>query len=146
MICSDTETFSGSVDAFEITKMRLEKGLWPLFKGTKNRSVIKPRDLCLFYLAGKGKLRQHIIATANIKDVVDWSYKKGAVDDEEIMSDFPEKVLLLEEIKSLIPIPIRPLVNHLDFISSSGHSWGGSLQGGCRKLGNKDVQQILLYK
>lgn len=134
-ICSDTETIDGKECAKNITITRLNKGLWPLYKGTKHRRSIEAGDNCLFYLAGRYEDGQHVIASGRVDGVEQWGVEKGVIDDVDVLSGVPEQVIHINNIKYLEPVSIRAHLQQLSFIpKESTHNWGGALQGGCKKL------------
>ena len=142
-ICSDTETIEGNESAKNITIERLNKCLWPLYRGTKNRRLIKAGDCCLFYLAGRNDGAQHVIASGMVKSTEQWSIEKGVIDDVDLLSGMPEQVIHLHNIKFIKPVSIRSHLDELSFIPKDRtHSWGGALQGGCRKLTEEDYKVL----
>lgn len=142
-ICSDAETINGQKCAKDIAFVRLNKGLWPLYKGTRNRKSIGIGDACLFYLAGKCEGAQQIVATANIDTVEKWGMAKERIDNEDVLSDVPEQVIHLSNVKQIRPVHIKACLDELSFIPKArSHSWGGALQGGCKKLTEEDYKVL----
>ena len=147
LICSDTEKVEGEESAYNITRNRLDKGLWPIYKGTRNRRVIHEGDKCLFYLAGRKEYAQHVIASGDVKSIEKWDIRKGAIDNEDVLSNIPEQVLHIINVEIFDPIPIRSLLNRLSFINKNQpHGWGGALQGGCKKINYHDYKLLLAKK
>ncbi len=128
--------------AFNVAKARLSKKLWPIFSGTRNRKSIQEGDICFIYLAGKGDYSQHIFAKASVIEKLDWSRSKESIDDQDLLTDFPNMALRFENVEMIEPVPIRNLLSKLSFIPASTQ-WGSVFQGGCRKLNQDDANIIL---
>ena len=131
-MCDDSKE-----SALNVATERLKKGKWPLYRGTRNRKGMQEGDTCLFYLAGKEDLAQHIIAIAEVSSKRD-SVRHEQVDSEDLLIDSPDQILLLKNIDLIKPIPIRSFLGKLSFLSKK--KWGAAFQGGCRKLTGGDAQ------
>jgi len=129
------------MSARDIAVARLNIGKWPLYEGTRNRRLIQPGDKCLFYLAGRKKDSQHVIASGEVSSIDNWSHSKGSIDDQDLLSDYPEQVINVVNVKFITPISIKTNLDKLSFIKPVNHySWGGALQGGCKKLEESDYK------
>jgi hypothetical protein len=136
LICSDAVTFDDSTEsAVNIATTRLKKGLWPLYKGTRNRIHLKRGDTCLIYLAGSSEWAQHLYAVARVATKRNRKTFE-VVDSEDLLVNAPDQVLELENISRIDPIPIRSFHGKLSFMSSA--KWGAAFQGGCRRLSPED--------
>lgn len=129
--------------AYEIAKSRIEKRYWPINKNTRNRKSIKSGDVCMFYISGRNENSQTIIGEAVVGEVLD------IVVDECVNNEIePSYSIYISSIKlsSIItlkdPMPIRPLLNNLSFISKNIEKWGSSFQGGCRRISKEDYLAI----
>lgn len=129
--------------AFDVANRRLDQGLWPIYKGTRNRRAISPGDTILIYLGGSKAWSQSIIASARIKAVDEGGRRAlPAIDKEEAQTEQPFKTLRLEQIDYFDePLDIRPFVGKLTFLPNSP-KWGAVLVGGCRKMTREDFLQI----
>lgn len=136
LICSDAECIDNDLRAAErVAKTRLKRGLWPLYRGTRNRKVLDKGDICLIYLAGGKKWAQHLYATAVVARKRDRK-RFETIDSEDLLMDAPDQVLELEDIFLIKPLSIRAFLGKLSFLKSS--KWGASFQGGCRRVNLED--------
>lgn len=101
---------------------RIRTKRWPIYKRTSNRLQIKKGDKILFYLAGYP--RRKIVASAVLSS--------------NLKEDGEEFSVTLYKIKVWkIQIPIRPLIESLEFIKNKA-KWGGYMQGGIVKITDND--------
>ena len=107
-------------------------------KGTNFSKKIQPGDYCLFYLAGTKTYSQCIVATAIVEAITNHDPKEPA-DDEDLLSQIPEKIIQLKDITYVEPLSIIEYINKLSFITSKVR-WGSAFQGGCRKIGGDDLK------
>ena len=143
LVCSDAETFTGfKRTASAIARARLERGVWPLYRGTQNRVRMRVGDHCLIYLAGQGPRAQHIIAAATIDGVDEWNPARGAPGGEDVATDIPGRILVFREISSGFAVPIRPLLDRLSFTCQMRRRWGSAMQGGSRLITSRDERLI----
>ena len=140
LICSDADTFDECKEsALNVAMNRLQNGVWPLYKGTRNRKHIKEDDKCLIYLAVGGEWAQHIIASAHVKAKRNLKVSE-AVDSKDLLVNRPDQVLELGNIGLIEPIPIRCLLGKLSFLHSK--MWGAAFQGGCRRVSPEDAELL----
>ena len=106
----------------EESERQLRNGYWRLFPTTPNRKSIKRGDRVVFYRAGENK--QFF-----------WGYGK--------IREINNLLIKLENVKIWdSPLPIRYVIKRLSFIKNK-ESWGVHLQGGIRKISEKDYRLIL---
>jgi len=129
--------------AFDLAKRRLDQGLWPIYKGTRNRRAMRPGDILLIYLGGSKGWSQSIVASATIESIDEGGRRAlPSVDSESAQTDQPFKTLRLRDIEVFRePLNIRPFVGKLTFLPNSP-KWGAVLVGGCRKMTKEDFLQI----
>lgn len=129
---------SRKTPAIDIVVARLNKSVWPIYKGTKNRDKLTNGDMCLFYIGGYKKTSRHIIAKATIESI---SQSTQSVDHEDILTGVPYKHILLETVVFFeSPISILSNLQQLSFIPKDSRYWGTTLQGGCRKISKNDFE------
>jgi predicted RNA-binding protein len=137
------DQFGDNVCAKRISQDRLEAGLWPMYKRTGHRKVIKPGDTFFIYLAGSKEGAQRIVALAQAKEML----HNPKISDSIRISLYPEQpiesVISLERIQNFITgVDIRGLLDKLSFIPVNKGKWGAAFQGGCRKISQKDYEII----
>ena len=143
LICGDAEDINGKrVPSEEVARFRLDQNKWGIYRHTRNRNSISVNDYCFFYLAGqKSANKQTFIASAQIKGIRD-KLRNESIDSEDWLNDVPLKILELSNVKYFEPVSIKPLLKKLSFVNLKLASWGGALQGGCRKLNEEDFNLI----
>jgi len=106
---------------------RIEMEKWPIFRKTTYRQQVHESDKVVFYKAGEGNKK--FLGTSTVSSEL----------KPEGKTDF---FLNLKEIdvwkKSK---PIRHMLDKLDFIKNKVQ-WGIYMQGGVRKLSEKDYELI----
>ena len=143
-VCSDSEDIDGiKHSAFDVTKLRLSKKMWPIYPRTKYRKQINKNDICLFYLAGKMESRQCFVAKATVVDINEYDENKNIVDSEDLLTRIPDKIVKLDSIIEFPPLSIRPLLCDFSFVDTSLQTWGGAFQGGCKLISFDDYNLVV---
>ena len=109
---------------------RLEKGQWPIYKNTGNRSKLKKGDSVVFYLGGLRNKK--FMGTATLTS--------GVEPDGE---DFAVGLSKVDIWKS--PVFVPSILGSLDFVPNK-RNWGAYFQGGVVWLSKKDYNTILEKK
>lgn len=126
-------------DAYTLVMKRLEKRMWPLYEKTRLRERITTGVRVAFYVAGKREHTGTIVATATVSGRVSPSHGGIRTDPPEYLTDRPEIVLELENISILAPpVPLREFIPRLSFCPKDLKNWGSALQGGVRRLTDRD--------
>jgi hypothetical protein len=134
---------AGKHSALDLAKRRLDQGLWPIYKGTRNRRAIAVGDILLIYLGGSKNWSQSVVASAKVK-VIDEAGRRAlpSIDSEDAQTNPPFKTLRLEDIQFFAePVDIRHLLGKLSFLPNS-RKWGAALVGGCRRMTRQDFLEI----
>lgn len=129
------QSFKSAKDS---TNLLLDAELWPLYKNTRCQHMVKAADRVLFYLAGEEPEGRHIVASAIIKSVEDWSmmHRSGY---PLLLEDIPSKVLMLTDIERFMsPIDVKQHLDKLSFIPANRQKWGVAFMGGMRAISEKD--------
>lgn len=141
LIASDVvDGFNNKFSGLSCAEENLKDKKWPLYKHTLYKNTVKPGDLCLIYIAGKGELSRHFIAKFKILDVVDRPYF------EEVKNPIKKinKIIRVSEMQKFNnPVNIKSIFNDLSFIRGHEERWGLVMQGGCRKLVKEDFDLIV---
>lgn len=145
MITNDAYNADGaSVPALDIVRHRLAQEAWPIYKGTKNRSSIRPGDFLLIYIAGRHEGRQCIVASTKVRSVEIVGNRPRRIDGHDVLTDPPYKVLRLQDTTWFPePIPIRPFIGRLSFLPHAGARWSATIVGGCRSMSCDDFKAIM---
>ena len=121
-----------------------ERGVWPLNTRTSHQCALTAGDKILFYVArkgdsergyiiAKGQLRSGRIMSARVDEMPAWlGFRPTKQYDVPLVN-----VFFLEK-----PIHFRRLVSRLSFVKNK-EKWGTSLQGGIRRIGSADYDEIL---
>lgn len=143
LITSDTEDIDGNVvSAYDVIGHRAKRGVWPLYKGTPNRSQIQSGDECVLYAAGRHEFAQHFLYRVTIRSV-ETASNRDAVDLDNILSSAPDKIINLFGVREFTPPKaIRQIMTNLHFIPKNTAAWGCVMQGGCKKIGKEDFSLI----
>jgi len=143
LIVNDAHSVSDTrVPAARVALHRLNRALWPLYKGTKNRNAITPGDKVVVYVAGEHKHRQTFLAYASVAAVESSGRRHATIDPEDLLTDAAYKVLRLRDVVFLQPpVEIRPLLGKLSFLRKTNR-WGAALVGGCRSMTARDFRRV----
>ena len=118
--------------AYDVLKIRLNDKLWPIYIRTPFKKKLVVNYKVLFYVAGKNKMKQNIVASSIISDI---NYD---FDDKKIFCE-----LKLEEINFFKnPVDIKLVAQKLDFIKNK-YFYGLSFVGGCNIIEKKDYDSII---
>ncbi len=129
----------GTGRARDLIDARLESGVWPLYERTPNRSRISAGSKVAFYVGGKRDGSRRIVATAVIAETK--RYRPGAPrpDPPEFLTETPDVLLLLEQIKVLKdPVVLRDVLPQLSICPKNMKTWGCILMGGVRAIPRAD--------
>jgi len=130
------------VAADTVAKSRIEKGLWPIYRHTRNRSRIAAGDEVFIYLAGRSYGSQTFIASAIVEDVLS-ADNVDCRDSDELLSDYPYRCIKLNRVNEHNYVSIRPILSKLSFVKHEDR-WGMYFQGGARMISSTDRE--LIYK
>lgn len=143
LIASDSYTLSGSrYRARKLAEGRLQQGIWGLYPGTSNRSVIRVGDQVLVYVGGSGPDRCSVIARAWVSGI-DNPRDAVFIDPPNVESDGADRILRLADVQRIGPVDIRQMLDDLSFIPENRQKWGVALMGGCRKISQQDFEKIV---
>ena len=137
------------IQAFDILKYRLENHMWGLHKNTRGKLKIYSGCNLIFYLAGRKKLAQHLVATAKIK-AISHSFSRSDLNlytfNLSYCTQIPEIKILLEQIEYFkSPIYIKDHTKNLElFPKKPFFKWGVYLQGGIKQISLKDYNYIVI--
>ena len=130
------------ISATESAHKLLHSRIWPLWEGTRCKSMVKAGHKVLIYLAGDESDCKKVIAMAVVKNVVDWSSKHKRC--YPLMLDgLPTKVLELKEVRYFdSPVDVREKLDTLSFIPQNKKKWGVAMMGGMRSLNKADYDVL----
>lgn len=129
--------------ANESTNLLLDAGIWPLYKNTRCQHMVKATDRVLFYLAGDEPEGRHIVASAVIKGVENWSKIHRSV-YPLLLEDIPSKVLILTDIERFTsPVDVKKHLDKLSFVPANRQKWGVAFMGGMRAISVKDYAVLI---
>jgi hypothetical protein len=125
--------------ALRLTEHRLQRALWPIFEGTRNRAALLPGAKAVFYVGGTREGSGSLVATATVARKLLWSPARGSIDPPQLVFEHPAQALALVDIVRVEP-PIRFLdvLGRLSFCPANMGKWGAVLMGGCRALSPAD--------
>jgi hypothetical protein len=134
----------GSYPALKILRYRLSNKIWGMNKRTWHRNEIKKDDNVIFYVAGRGVMHGNIMARAVIKDVKYYSRVYNSTYSNDSFSvEIPEKIIILGGVEYFKKnVNLKSLLGKISFLPLK-KKWGIYLQGGARKISNKDFELIL---
>lgn len=122
--------------AFAVADQCLREGRWGI--GSRLISSLPVGSKVLIYLAGKREFAQTFIATGEIAGAP--LERKLQIDEKTWMRTIPLKAV--KRFNS--PIPIRPLLHELGFLSEPGQKrWGSRFQGGLLQISAKAYQVVI---
>lgn len=133
----------GEMTGYDVTEYRLDDCIWPLYKYTRNRRIIRENDNLLIYIAGRSQYGRCFVAKATVAEVLNFNPRqhRSYYEPSYIV---PEKMIKLKDIEWFSkPVDIIGLLDQLAIIPSNKKKWGCIMHGGCRKLSNKDYNLIL---
>lgn len=108
---------------------RINQNRWPIYNHTPHRSDLKPGDEVVFYMGGTGG--QKFLGS-------------GTLSSRMIQGE-PEHHVEISDVKVWKkPLPIRPIIQELKFITRKDKKWGVHLQGGVLPLYDDDYKFIIL--
>jgi hypothetical protein len=129
----------GSVPGFDLAERRLRDREWPLYKNTRNRSVIRSGDQLMVYVAGKGLNSTSVVATATVRKIEKILTPSLYHERKELCVPFADLLIRLDQVVILpSPVPFRAMLSELDCRPTNMAKWGAILQGGCRRLTDHD--------
>jgi len=114
-------------NTLEEFRNRIEKKSWPIFKRTQNRGNLFPGDFVVFYKAGKDG--QRFLGKANLNS------------EAEKFNSLIYAVKLKNITMWKKGVEITEIVNDLLFIGNP-KLWGNYLQGGVKKITERDYNLI----
>jgi len=143
LIKHPSETSKGEVlSAHESCKRLLDWGIWPLFKNTRCRLMVKPGNPVLIYTAGNASDGRQIIARATVAGITPW-YRKAGLNCPILLEGIPESALHLDQIEYLDkPVKITDHLDDLSFIPENRKKWGVSMMGGMRSINQGDYETL----
>jgi len=132
------------LSATDAAKEILQVGFWPLFFRSPCRRMVKPGHSILIYLAGGESDCQAVIASAVVKDVIDWDAKVHARLYPLMLDGQPETVMNLVDITFFPePVLIKSKLSQLDLVPKQNPSkWGAMLVGGMKSLTENDYSVL----
>lgn len=124
-------------DAYTLVMKRLERRQWPIYEKTRLRENMVPGVRVAFYVAGKREHRGEIVATATVQGRRD--VRAQRTDPPEYLTEQPDLILELDSVEILPrPVVLREFVPKLSFCPKDLKNWGSALQGGVRRLTDRD--------
>jgi hypothetical protein len=146
-ICSDAvDKDDNVIKGSSIAEIRLEHGYWPFYKNTLYKSVIRPGDFCVIYIAGSIKSARCFVATAKIDEVVERNELDIDVICLEGINKKSDLVAKLGETSYFEkPVKVYEVIDHISIFNQNRRYWGLSVQGGCRKLTESDFKIIVEF-
>jgi len=132
-----------AVSATEGAKALLKAGVWPLWRNTKCKNMVRSGHRVLIYLAGPESDCGNVIASAVISGVVDWEDRKHRRGYPLMIDGEPLKALLLEKVSVFDkPVSVSDRLDHLSFIPENKKKWGVAMMGGMRSLTDSDFMVL----
>ena len=129
----------GVVSGFDVAQRRLRDREWPLYKNTRNRSVVTSGDRLMFYVAGTGVNRMCVVATATVVKIEKILTPSSYHERKELCVPFADLLIRLDQVVILpSPVSFRARLSGLDCRPTNMGKWGAILQGGCRRLTDRD--------
>ena len=141
LIASQAESIDGKrIMAESMARRRLDAGLWGLYANTPHKAEIKPGDILIVYLAGRGGMRFFASAVAGAVDFKARVYRG----DGDALTDPPAAVLSLRSPR-IFPnsLPIARVKERLEFVPKGNPKWGCVLQRGVKRISAADAALIL---
>ncbi|WP_173495958.1 MULTISPECIES: hypothetical protein [unclassified Aliiroseovarius] len=140
----DSETIGGATVAADVlVKHRLQIGFWPIYNRTPLQRHMNQSTEFWIYVGGRHSYRQSFFARFWIINTVSWR-PLDILDPEDILTSSPTSALKIKEHEVFHnPIYVRPIVNDLEIFSKNPSKWWVFLQGGARRLSEKDRAKLL---
>ena len=113
---------------------RIKSLYWPIYLRTENKKYIKENDNLIFYIAGKGELRQHFVGSAKIANLHKFYDYKNVLTSVDI--DLGETKIFKK------PVFLKEISEQLNFIKHK-KNLGLNLQGGCKLMSEDDYNLII---
>jgi hypothetical protein len=127
--------------AVQIVAERLHERSWPINARTRYRAELISGRTVFFYVGGRKRLAQHLVASATIAAAT-----PGSAFPQSLCKPYrlrqPAVTLQLDNIREFDPIDIHGLLGVLSFTAGAGGHWSFALQGGCVPLLSKDMAAI----
>jgi len=131
------------LSATEGAKALLENRIWPLWKNTRCKNIVRPGHQVLIYLAGPESDCGKVFASARVQDVIDWSDRKHRPIYPLMLEGEPHKTLILERRSYFqYPIAVAEQLDQLSFIPANKKKWGVAMMGGMRSLSASDYEVL----
>ena len=125
-----------------VRKLLAWKG-WPLWERTKNRKSVKAGDRLCIYVTGDTPNKHHVVASATIKTVVQWSLAHDRTFPIE-KDAVPSVVLTLTDCHMFnLPVSVPDKLDTLSFIPENRKKWGVAFMGGIRAITSDDYDQLV---
>lgn len=121
--------------AKDIVRVRLNRGLWPLYERTPYRRALRPGSAVALYAD------RLVIATATIVGVIEAGYRTLS---DDTATELVAAHLRLENISWLDPaIDFREMLPRLTLCPKNMSKWGVVLMGGIRGINRADWETLL---
>ena len=145
LVATDADHISGKMHpSLAVANERLRAGLWPLYRRTPNKDLIKSGDMAVIYTAGQKTGSGLIIAEVVIGTSTLWLPKEGEVDHEDILTAPAYKVLRFHSVRFLEPpVKFRSVLPILGCCPPNMSKWGSILRGGVKRLSYSDYATLL---
>jgi|GEM_PF-2878782 len=134
LVFGDTRTDQRTVKAREILDELIKQDLWFLPRRSKH---LKPGAELLFYQSGTG-----VVALATLRGTCDVVNADRALLQRLGIYYLTTKLILANVRNFRRPIPLRPLVHDLTFVTNKEY-WGHSLRFTPRAISAKDYDRII---
>lgn len=130
-------------EAGEVLRARLAEGRWPVNRRTSHRDRLSGGDRVLFYAAGQGRAAQSFLGTGRLAGPAAKLSGAEQTDPEVLGVARASRTVVPIQTAELFPspVPIRPLILELDFITSK-ERWGVHLMGGIVRISKEDFRRI----
>jgi hypothetical protein len=144
LVTTDPDISGGRIGiARDLIDSRLSNKAWPIYERTPNRLRMVEGSRVAFYVGGKCRDSQSIIATAVVSQVSRHRPGASRPDPLEFLTEAPELVLHLRDIDVLeTPVILRDVLPSLTICPSNMEKWGCILMGGSRAIPKVDWQTL----
>lgn len=131
------------ISATDGAKALLKTGIWPLWKNTRCKNMVRPGHRVLIYLAGPEADCGNVIASAEVRDVIEWSDRKHQRGYPLLIDGEPLKALMLEKVSLFRnPVSVADQLDNLSFAPENKKKWGVAMMGGMRSLNESDFNVL----
>jgi hypothetical protein len=138
-----TGKYGELITAGDLVEFRLNVKQWPLYRKTRNRLSIVKDDCLLFYCGGK-KTGGLVVGFGYVNDIVPFTNHQSLQEFQITIGPTPELVIELKKVTVFpTPLPLKSIVTELECYPTGSNKWGTILQGGCRKISDRDCELIL---